>query len=124
MMKTATYQKLVYVAYGFFIVLGLAWYLLGIMNDSRYIQPFSFFIVLAFGLQAYYRHLLTNLILGILALFFSIFMMLLPSLNYAIVAAQRNSFTWNAFFMIATSILSVALSGILIFSYMKLNFRD
>ncbi len=118
--RPSTYQVLVYVAYGFYILLGLVWFLLGFMNTPGKVNPFAFFIMLAFGLQTYYRHLLTNLILGIIGLFFSIFMMLLPALNMALQPAAKGS----ALPLMLVSVASVAFSGILIFSYLKLNFKD
>ncbi len=117
--RPSTYQVLVYVAYGFYILLGLVWFLLGILNTPSKTNPLAFFIALTFGLQAYYRHLLTNLILGIVGFFLSI-LILLSALNLALQPTAKG----GALPLILISVASLGLSGILIFSYLKLNFKD
>jgi hypothetical protein len=123
MTKPSGYQLLVYIAYGFYILLGLSWLGAGLLAKPSHINPFAILIMLVFGLQAYYRHVLTNLILGVLCLFFSIFMMLLPSLNVALQPSAKGSMPY-AIPLVFVSLSSVILAGILIFSYMKLNFKD
>ena len=120
--KTDTYQLLVYIAYGFFLLLGLAWLVAGFVTKPAHINPVALGVVLVFGAQCYYRHLLANLIIGLLCIFLSLFMMLLPALN---MLAQPNKETAAyAIPIVIISVLAVVLSGIMVFSYMKLSFKD
>ena len=75
--KVSGYQLLVYIAYGFYILFGLTWFLITLKSGQFNFT--AFFIVAAFGSQVYYRHIFTNLIFGILCLVGSIFFLLARS---------------------------------------------
>jgi hypothetical protein len=112
------YNILVYIAYSFYILIGLIWFGLAFMYTGGF-DYVAFSIIAVFAVQAYYKHKLTNLILGILTLFFSIFMLL-----QAVYEAKQNHFNALSMVFISTWALSVIMSGILIFSYLRLSFKD
>ncbi len=120
--RTSTYQLLVYFAYGFYFLLGLTWFIMSFMNGGRF-NPSAFFVVVIFGAQMYYRHLMTNLILGIITLLFSIYMFLY-ALNGALTSAHNGSLMLFDKLMVAMSALSIIFAGVLIFSYLKLSFKE
>ena len=80
-------------------------------------------LMAVFAIQAYYHHKLTNLILGILVLFFSIFM-LLDVINAANLMDKHAVYTTLTKGLLAVSLLSVVMSVILVFSYTRLSFKD
>jgi len=114
------YEVLLFAAYAFFILLGLAWFF---MSFSGGFNPTAFFIVVVFAVQAYYRHRLTNLILGVLALFFSIFMLMdvISTYNLMDKHAVYNGFVKGFILM---SLVSVVMSVILVFGYLKMSFKE
>ena len=116
--RVTFYEKLVYVAYGFYLIVGATWFILSLYFGHVF-NYWAFGTVAIFAVQAYHKHRLTNLILGILALAVSIFWVL--------------EFTWlgqttgfNLFVKVMLSVfaLSVIFGGILIFGYAKLSFKD
>jgi hypothetical protein len=112
------YEKLVFVAYSFFILLGLSW-LLASFAFGSYFNYWAFLTIAAFGTQAYFRQKLTNLILGVLSLGISIFW----SLQFMWMGSKTG---YDAFvkIMLGISLISIIMSVILIFSYTKLSFTD
>lgn len=120
--RVSTYQVLVYLAYGFYFLLGASWFGLGMYNGGHF-NSAAFFILAIFATQMYYKNLLANLILGIVGLLFSIFM-LLQALNYAIPAAKKGPLPAFQQVLVAVPVVSVIMAGVLIFSYLKLNFKD
>jgi len=121
--KVTFYEVLVYVAYGYFILLGLTWFLISFLSHGGHFNYTAFSIMVIFCVQAYYQHRLTNLILGILALFFSIFM-LLDVLNTFDLMAKDAVFDGLVKSLMGLSVFSIIMSIILIFSYAKLSFID
>ena len=120
--KLSLYEILVFVVYGFYLLLGLVWFVMS-LSQTRQFNPEAFFIVVAFAAQFYYRHRLTNLILGILALFFSIWM-LLDVINSFDLMAKGAHMDGLSEGLMVFCIVSMVMSGILIFSYTKLSFKD
>jgi len=116
------YERFVFIAYGFYILLGGSWLVLGLLRTHA-VNPYALLVVAAFGAQLYYRHLLTNLILGVLTLFGSV-MMLLEALNLMAAAQKAHTAATGAQLMVALPIVSLLLSGVLIFSFQKLNFKS
>ncbi len=114
--KISTYEKLVFVAYGFYLLLGLGW-LLGSLNGG-FFNVYAFAIIAVFGVQFYYRHRVTNLVLGIIMLFFSIYMMM--EVVSGLVGKPDTIYQ----VMFWCCLFSLVLAGILIFSYTRLSFRD
>ena len=119
--KTSLFEKLVYVAYGYYILVALSWFLIVLyingFNSSGIYWPLLAMAI--FGVQAYYRQKLTNLIIGILTIAISIY----GTLEFvAIIDKTGFSFFKNT--MLGVSIISVIMSGILIFSYTKMAFKD
>ena len=112
------YEKLVFIAYGYFIVLGFAW-LLASFFYGGYFNYWAFFTIAAFGAQAYFRKKLTNLILGVLVLGVGIFW----SLQF-IWMGSKTGYDFFVKTMLGISVVSIIMSVILIFSYTKLSFKD
>jgi len=120
--KTSTYQILVYIAYAFYILFAATWLVTNVLSGA----PFAYMALLMlaiFLVQCYYRNKLVNLIIGILSLGGSIFMLMEVFSTYNLFAKNA---TFDGFIdaMIGLSVFSIIMSGILIFSYMKLNFQD
>jgi hypothetical protein len=120
--KITFFEIMVYVAYAFFILLGGCWLVISFMS-SRQFNPEAFTIVAIFGIQAYFHHRLTNLILGILALGFSIFMLLEVISSFDLMAKEA-VFDGLVKSLMSLSVCSIIMSCILIFSYIKLSFKD
>lgn len=116
--KVTSYEILVYVAYGYFIALGLAWLILSFAWGS-YFNYWAFLVILLFAVQAWYKHKLTNLILGVLALPLSIY----GALEF-FWAGGTSGFDPFVKMMIALSVVGMIMAGILLFSYMKLGIKD
>jgi hypothetical protein len=116
--ELSTYEKLVNVAYGFYILLGLVWLLMSLFF-GHYFSYQAFIILAVFAAQAWYKHLLTNLILGVLLIGISIFC----ALEFMLLGG-KTGFDLFVNAMMGTCIVSVVMSGILVFSYMKLSFMD
>ena len=120
--KITFYEILVFIAYSFYLLLGLAWFIMS-LTGSKVFNAQAFFIIVAFGAQFYFRHRLTNLILGILALFFSIWMLLDVINTYDLMAKNATydnlsrGFLWFC-------LMSIIMAVILIFGYTKLSFKD
>jgi hypothetical protein len=117
--KLSFYEKLVYLVYGYFILFGICWLLLGLyFGGSFHIQASSITIII-FAAQAYFRKKLTNLILGILTFGISIYF----SLEFLYMGSKTG---YNAFvgFMLSAFVISIIMAVILIFSYTKLSFKD
>lgn len=119
--KITAFEILVYIAYGFYILLGATWFVISFI-DWRNFNYQAFSLVAIFSAQAYFRHRLTNLILGILSLFFSIFMVLSVIDTFNLMAPNA---TYDALTkaLLALSLCSMGMSIILMFSYTKLSFK-
>jgi len=113
------YEVLVYVAYSYYLLLGLAWFIMSLWHVG-FFNPWAFFIVIVFSVQCYYRHKLTNLILGVLTLFLSIWE-LMELINSPDVGNTYNSVSQGLMWF---CVVSIIMAGILLFSYTKLSFKD
>ncbi len=120
--KITSYEILVFIAYGFFLLFGLTWFVVSIVNGGRF-NPTAFFIMVAFGAQFYFRHRLTNLILGVLALFFSIWV-LLEVINANDLMAKHAVYDGFVKGFLWFCLCSIIMSVIIIFGYTKLSFKD
>ena len=120
--KVTLYEILVFVAYGFYILLGATWFLMSFSGSGRFNYQ-AFVLTVVFAVQAYYRHRLTNLILGVLTLFLSIFMLMdvLNTFDLMAKGAVVDGFIKS---LIALCFVSIILSGLLMFSYLKLSFKE
>lgn len=118
--RVTFYEILLYIAYGFFILLGASWFFMSLGGGFN---ATAFFIMTIFAVQAYYRHRITNLVLGILALFFSIFMLMetISSLNLADKTVPFDGF---AKAMVAIPLVSLVMSVVLVFGYLKMSFKE
>jgi len=120
--KITFYEILVFIAYGFFLLLGLAWLLVSMLSGG-FFNIVAFVIVAVFGAQFYFRHRVANFVIGILTLFFSIWMLLdvVNTLNLMAKGAGGDGYSrgWLWFCLV-----SIIMSGILMFSYTKLSFKD
>jgi hypothetical protein len=110
------YEILVYVAYGYFLLVGLAWFFMSFSEGFNYT---AFIMALVFGVQAYFKHRLTNLVIGILIFGLSIFMLL-----QSIDLSRIYGFSPTVNIVLASSIISILLSLVLIFSYTKLKYLE
>jgi hypothetical protein len=120
--KITLYEVLTFIAYGFYILLGATWFLTSFSASGRFNYQ-AFTLTVVFAVQTYYRHRLTNLILGVLTLFLSIFM-LMDVLNQFDLMAKGATFDGFIKSLIALCFFSIIMSGILMFSYLKLSFKD
>ena len=120
--KLSFYEVLVFAAYGFYLLLGLVWFMMSLVRSHQF-NAEALFIVVVFATQVYFKHRLTNLILGILALFFSIWMLLdvINSFDLMAKGAHIDGLSGGLMFF---CVFSMIMSGILIFSYTKLSFKD
>ena len=120
--KVSFYEMLVFAAYGFYLLLGLIWFMMSLLRSHQF-NAEALFIVVVFATQIYFRHRLTNLILGILALFFSIGMLLDVINSFGLMAkgTQIDGLSGGLMFF---CVFSMIMSGILVFSYTKLSFKD
>jgi hypothetical protein len=120
--KVTFFEIMVFIAYGFYILFGASWFLMSFTGSGRFnYQAFTLLVV--FGVQAYYRHRLTNLILGVLTLFLSFFMLMdvLSTFNLMAKGATFDGLVKTLIGLCATSII---MSGILMFSYLKMSFKE
>lgn len=118
MINRIPYKVLVYIAYSFYILIGLIWFAMSFIYTGHF-DYVAFSLIAVFAVQAYFHHRLTNLILGILTMFFSIFMLL-----QAVYEAKHNNFNALSMVFVGTWVLSIIMSGILLFSYLKLSFKE
>ena len=120
--KLSFYEVLVFVAYGFYLLLGVVWFTMSLMNSHQF-NTEAFFIVVVFATQVYFKHKLTNLILGILTLFFSIWMLMdvFSSFNLMAKGVHIDGLSGG---LMTFCFFSMIMAGILIFSYTKLSFKD
>ena len=120
--KITVFEILVYIAYAFFFLLGITWLVMNFMSSGHFNLQ-AFMLASVFAIQAYFRHRLTNLIIGILVLFLSIFMLLDVISEYNLMAKGA---TYDGFIkaLLGLSLFSIFMSCILIFSYTKLSFKD
>ncbi len=110
------FEKLVYVAYGYYILVGAIWFF-ATLYFGHYFNYQAFIITAAFAVQAYYKHRLANLLLGIIIMAVSIFV----SLEIASEGA-KTSFDPFIDTLLAASVTSIIMSGILVFGYLKISF--
>jgi hypothetical protein len=120
--KLSFYEWLVFGAYGYYLLLGLIWFGMSLWGSHQF-NAEALFIVAAFATQIYFKHMLTNLILGILALFFSIWMLLDVFSTFDLMAKNTHVDGLSGGLMVFCFV-SMIMAGILIFSYTKLSFKD
>ncbi|MCW3123220.1 MAG: hypothetical protein JWQ38_2712 [Flavipsychrobacter sp.] len=114
----AVYKRVLNVAYGFYMLLGLAW----VVMSAIFGHTFNYQALLAtamFGVQVYYKTKLVNLILGIILFFLSIY-----SLLDFLAMGGKSGFNGFVNVMAGLSFISIVMAGILIFSYLKLSFAE
>ncbi|GAA4465860.1 hypothetical protein GCM10023093_18760 [Nemorincola caseinilytica] len=116
MLKKLTYRKFVYAAYGFFLLLSLAWFVVA-LYESHTLNYTALFTFAIFCVQAYYNHRMTNLVVGIILLPASIFGTL-----YFLSWGGKVGFDAFIGTMTALGVVSIAASLILAFSYLKMSF--
>jgi hypothetical protein len=112
------YEKLVFVAYGYYILLALSWLLANLVFGG-YFNPWASGTILVFGAQAYFRKRVTNLILGVLAFGISIFW----TLEF-VYLGRATGYDLFVKVMLGLALISIIMAGILIFSFTKLSFKD
>ena len=117
--RTSSFQIWVYVAYGYYFLIGLAWFLMSLLKGGRF-NIYPVFIMAIFGVQYYYKHLITNLVLGLLSLLLSIYS-LLEAVNLAAYNAKLRPLEMADRLLITLPVIGLVMSGILVFSYIKLN---
>ena len=116
--KVTFFEKLVYIAYGYYILLGATWFLVSLIM-GHYFSYQAFSILVIFAAQAYYQHKLTNLILGVLLFGASIFC----ALEF-VWEGGKTGFDGFIYTMEGLCIGSIVMAGILVFGYMKLSFLE
>lgn len=115
--RISTYEKWVFVAYGYFLLIALLSLVFSIAAGSINLWALGFTIIM--GAQAYFRKRLTNLIIGIITFGLSVFWLL----EFMLIG-KKYGFNSSAILMIVLTLISLVLSGILIFSFTKLGFKD
>ena len=120
--KLSFYEILVFGAYSYYLLLGLVWFGMSMLRAHQF-NATALFIVIAFATQFYFKHRLTNLILGILALFFSIWMLLDVFSSFDLMAKNAHIDGLSGGLM-AFCFVSMIMSVILVFGYTKLSFKD
>src|SRR5580658_5422538 len=109
--KITFYGVLVYIAYGFYILMGLTWFIVSFLSSGHFNLQ-AFMLTLVFSVQAWYKNVLVNLILGVLSLGLSIFMLLqeIEAENLFAKGVVADIFTKT---LLGFSFLSIVLSVIL-----------
>lgn len=114
----SVYEKLVYAAYAYFIILPLIY----IIMLEYLVGEFSFaalVLIALLSVQAYFQHKLANLFIGIVMLAAGIY-----STLESVTAALRAGFNSVTTTLTLASAMGVVFSGILIFSYTRFSFKD
>jgi hypothetical protein len=117
-MNKTQYSKLVLGTYVFYMLLSLAWFVTSLAVGG-YVNFFALVTFAAFAAQFYFKHRITNLVLGILVLPASIYGAL-----FFLSWGGNSGFDTFISVMIALSIASIAASIILVFGYLKLSFNN
>ena len=112
------YEWWVYGAYLYFWLVALTWVVLTFIF-SGIISAEAIIAVIAFSIQAWWRNRMANLILGILTLVVSIFV----TLEFLAIGIKKG-FSSFGLTMLGFAVAGLIFSGILIFSYTKLAFRE
>ena len=120
--KLSSYEVLVFVAYGYFLLLGLVWFVMSMIGSHQF-NAQALLIVGAFGAQIYFKHRLTNLVLGILCLFFSIWMLMDVFSSFDLMAKGAHIDGLSGGLM-TFCFVSMIMSLILVFGYTKLSYKD
>ena len=105
-------------AYGYYILLGLAFTLMAFVLWRAFNYE-GFFVAVIFGVQVYFKHRLMNLLLGIPILALSIYW----ALEFMLMGG-KTGFDFFVDAMMGLSVTSIIMSVILIFGYTKLSFKD
>lgn len=116
--KATFYEKLVYVAYCYYILISLGWFVASLAVGG-YLNVTALGALAAFAVQLYYRHKVTHLVFGILLLAFSIFF----GLQFLWLGGKRG-FDLFSGTMSALAAISIIFSVVLVFGYLKISFKD
>lgn len=110
--------KSILIAYGFFIVLALAWFITRLAVGG-YVDWVSLVLLGVFCAQAYYKNRIANLVLGLILLPASVFRLL----QFAYSGGQKGFDTFINV-MLLLSATSLAMSIVLVFGYLKMSFGN
>jgi hypothetical protein len=110
--------KSILIAYGFFIVLALAWFITSFVVGG-YFNLVAFITLAVFSAQAYYKNRIANLVLGLIILPASIFW----GLQFAY-SGGKTGFDTFINVMLLLSATSLAMSIVLVFGYLKMSFGN
>ena len=116
--RKSSVEIMVLVAYSYFLLISMAFFIARLYITGEF-SILPVFLVLVFAIQAWFSNKLANLIIGILTLIGSIF----GTLEF-LSLGLRTGFNTFSGTMELMSVAGVILSGILIFSYTHLSFRD
>lgn len=116
------YHILVYIAYIYFIAVGAIWFYESFTATKQFNYQ-AFALVLVFAAQAYFKHKLANLIIGIICLFMGI-IIFLDILHLFVSFKNGEPVTSDVKLLLVFGILNIIMSGILIFSYLMFNKED
>jgi len=112
------YGIAVFIACLYFTLLGGFWFFEELFTTEEF-NYVGFVMMTIFFVQMFLRHKLANLVLGIIVLFFSIFMFLASSTQYPSAKVKSGVPIELIWIGLVISITSIIMSGILIFSYFK-----
>lgn len=114
------YRILVYSAYGYFILMGASWLVVNYSNNGH-INIYALLMIVIFLAQAWFRNTFANLIIGIIALFMSIWTLLELVAAYHLFDKKHIAFDTVGKIFLVFAVINIIMSGILIFSYLKFN---
>ena len=117
-MNKTQYSKLVFATYVFYMLISLAWFVTSLAVGG-YINYFALVTLAAFAAQTFFKHRITNLVLGILMLPASIYGAL-----FFLSWGGNSGFDTFISVMISLSVTSIAASIVLVFGYLKLSFSN
>lgn len=115
----SVWGRLVLIAYGFFILLGAIWFCTSWLSGHNF-NPSALCVVGIYAFLAWYGNRIATLIAGVISLFFSFFMMM-EVLNTFDLLSKNADFGSGAKILLALVFVSMVMSGLLIFSFMKLE---
>ncbi len=116
--QVRTFRRLQAIAYGFYLLLGITWVIMSFIF-GHYFNYTALLCTAMFGVQAYYKNKLLDLLLGIVLLFLSVY-----SLFDFLVMGDKSGFNGFVNVMAGVSFTSIIMAGLLVFSYLKLSLAD
>jgi|GEM_PF-1133470 hypothetical protein len=116
--QVTIFRRLQTIAYGFYLLVGITWVIMSFIF-GHYFNYTACLVTAMFGVQAYHKNKLLDLLLGIVLLFLSVY-----SLFDFLVMGDKSGFDLFVNVMAGVSFTSIIMAGLLVFSYLKLSLAD